>query len=59
MDLIKLVPDFWFLVWQKKEMVTVQVQTSQRTPLKTIVTTLVSALFRQYGSCFGLFDIAG
>jgi len=29
------------------------------TPLKTIGTTLVSAVFRQFGSCFGPFDIAG
>jgi hypothetical protein len=28
-------------------------------PLKTIRTTLVSAIFRQFGRCFGLFDIAG
>jgi hypothetical protein len=27
-------------------------------PLKTIRTTLVSAIFRKFGSCFGLFDIA-
>ena len=27
--------------------------------LKTIRTTLVSAIFRQFGNCFGLFDIAG
>jgi hypothetical protein len=29
------------------------------TPMKTIRTTLVSAIYRQIGSCFGLFDIAG
>jgi len=29
------------------------------TPLKTIRTTLVAAIFKQFGSCFGLFDIAG
>ena len=29
------------------------------TPLKTIRTTLVSAIFRKFGNCFGLFDIAG
>jgi hypothetical protein len=29
------------------------------TPMKTIKTMLVSAMFRQFGSCFGLFDIAG
>jgi len=28
-------------------------------PLKAIRTTLVSAIFRQFGSCFELFDIAG
>jgi len=33
--------------------------TSQMTPLKTIRTTLVSAIFRQFGRCFGLFVIAG
>ena len=36
-------------------METVYVQTSQRTPLKTIRTTIVTTLFRQYG----LFVIAG
>jgi len=29
------------------------------TPWKTIRMTLVSIIFRQFGSCFGLFDIAG
>jgi hypothetical protein len=29
------------------------------TPLKTIRTMLVSAIFRKFGSCFGVFDIAG
>jgi hypothetical protein len=29
------------------------------TPLKMIRTTLVPAIFGQFGSCFGLFDIAG
>jgi len=29
------------------------------TPLKTIRTTLVLAIFKQGGACFGLFDIAG
>jgi hypothetical protein len=28
------------------------------TSLKTIRTTLVSIIFRQYGRCFGIFDIA-
>jgi hypothetical protein len=27
--------------------------------MKTIRTTIVSAIYRQIGSCFGLFDIAG
>jgi hypothetical protein len=40
-------------------MVTVYVLTSQMTQWKTIRTTLVSAIFRQFGSIFGLFDIAG
>jgi hypothetical protein len=26
---------------------------------KTFKTTLLSAIFRQFGNCFGLFDIAG
>jgi hypothetical protein len=52
MDLIKL---FWYLIHVElqKEMVTVQVLT----PLKTIRMTFVSAHFRQFGSCFELFDI--
>jgi hypothetical protein len=29
------------------------------TPLKTIIKTLVSAIFKEFASCFGLFDIAG
>jgi hypothetical protein len=29
------------------------------TQLKTIITTRVSAIFRQFGTCFGFFDIAG
>jgi hypothetical protein len=28
-------------------------------PLKTFRMTLVLAIFRQFGNCFGLFDIAG
>jgi len=32
---------------------------SQMMPLKTIRKMLVSAIFRQFGSCFGLYDIAG
>ena len=56
MDLIKL---FWYLIYMyvelRKKVVTVYVQTSQRTPLKTIRTTNVTTLFRQYG----LFVIAG
>jgi hypothetical protein len=34
-------------------------QTSQRAHLKTIIMMLVSAIFRQFGNCFGPFDIAG
>jgi hypothetical protein len=58
MDIIK---HFWYLVHveRQKEMVTVYTLTSQMTPMKTIRTTLVSAIYRQIGSCFGLFDIAG
>jgi hypothetical protein len=33
--------------------------TSQMTPMKTIRMTLASAIFRQFGICFGPFDIAG
>ena len=40
-------------------MVTVYALTSEMTPMETIRTTLVSAIYRQIGSCFGLFDIAG
>ena len=40
-------------------MVTVYALTSQMTPMETIRTTLVSAIYRQIGSYFGLFDIAG
>ena len=56
MDLIKL---FWYLIHVElqKEMVTVQMLTLQMTPLKTIRMTFVSAHFRQFGSCFELFDI--
>jgi hypothetical protein len=56
MDLIKL---FWYLIHVElqKEMVTVQVLTPRTTPLKTIRMTFVSAHFRQFGSCFELFDI--
>jgi len=32
---------------------------SHVTPMKTIGMMLVSAIFRQFGSCYGLFDIAG
>jgi len=57
MDIIK---HFWYLIHveRQKEMVTVYALTSQMTPMKTIRTTLVSAIYRQIGSCFGLFDIA-
>jgi hypothetical protein len=58
MDLIK---HFWYLVHveRQKETVKVSARVSQRTPLKTIRKTLVSAHFRQFGTCFELFDIAG
>ena len=58
MDIIK---HFWYLIHVKrqKEMVTIYTLTSQLTPMKTIRTTIVSAIYRQIGSCFGLFDIAG
>jgi hypothetical protein len=46
-------------VEQQEETVTVQALTSQMTQLKTIRTTLVSVIFRQFGRCFGLFNIAG
>ena len=36
-------------------MVTVKVWTSQKTPLTTIRTTIVSGLFRWFDSCSGLF----
>ena len=51
MDLKK---DFWYLILveQQKETITVQVLTSRMTPLKTIRKTLVSAIFRQFVSCF-------
>jgi hypothetical protein len=39
-------------------MVTAYALTSQMTPMKTIKTTLVSAIYRKIGSCFGFFDIA-
>jgi hypothetical protein len=32
---------------------------SQMTPMKTIRMTLASAIFRHFGNCFELFDIAG
>jgi hypothetical protein len=56
-----LIKHFWYLIHveRQKKMVTVQVLTSQKTPMKIIRKTLVSAIFRQIGSCFGLFDIAG
>jgi hypothetical protein len=56
-----LIKHFWYLIHveRQKKMVTVQVLTSQKTPMKIIRKTLVSAIFRQFGSCFGLFDIAG
>jgi hypothetical protein len=58
MDIIK---HFWYLIHveRHKEMVTAYALTSQMTPMETIRTTLVSAIYRQIGSYFGLFDIAG
>jgi hypothetical protein len=58
MDLIN---HFWYLIHEErqKETVTVQARMSQMTPLKTIRTTLASAIFRQFSTCFGLSDIAG
>jgi len=52
---------FWYPIHVKrqKETVAVQALTPQMRPMKTIRSTLVSAIFRQFGSCFGLFDIAG
>ena len=47
MDLIK---HFWYLV---------HVERQNETELKTVRTTLDSAIFRQFGICFGLCDIAG
>jgi len=35
------------------------VLTSQKTQLQMIRMTLVLVIFTQFGSCFGLFDIAG
>jgi hypothetical protein len=46
-------------VERQKEMVITYALTSQRTPLNIIISTLVSAIFRQFDTCFGLFDIAG
>ena len=37
----------------------ISVDFAEGTPLKTIRKTLVSAIFTQFGSRFGLFDIAG
>jgi hypothetical protein len=53
MDLI-LIKHFWypFHVERQKETITVQAVTSQMMPLKTIRTTLVTAIFRQFDSCF-------
>ena len=52
---------FWNLIHveRHKEMVTVYALTSQMTPMKTIRTTLVSAINKQICSYFGFFDIAG
>jgi hypothetical protein len=46
-------------VERKKETVTVSALMLQMATLKAIGKTLVSAIFRQFGCCFGLFDIAG
>jgi hypothetical protein len=43
-------------VERQKETLIVYALTSQMTQLKTIRTTLVSAIVRQFGGCFGLFD---
>jgi hypothetical protein len=58
MDLIK---HFWYLIHveRQKETITIQVMTSQMMPMHTIRTTFVSAIFRKFGTYFGLFDIAG
>ena len=40
-------------------MVAVYALTSQMTPMKTIRTMLVSAIYRQIGSYLGLYDITG
>jgi hypothetical protein len=55
MDLIK---HFWYLIHveQQEETVTVLLPMSQMTPLKMIRTTLVSAIFRQFGSCSWTFS---
>ena len=43
-------------VERRKETLIVYALTSQMTQLKTIRTTLVSAILTQFGGCFGLFD---
>jgi hypothetical protein len=43
----------------RKRRVTEYALTSQMKKLKTIKTTHVSAVYGQFVSCFGLFDIAG
>jgi hypothetical protein len=52
---------FWYLIHveRQKEMVAVYALTSQMTPMKTIRTMLVSAIYRQIGSYLGLYDITG
>ena len=56
-----LIKHFWYLILveRQKETVTVYVLTSKMTQLKTTRTMLISVIFRQFDSCFGLFDIAG
>jgi hypothetical protein len=58
MDIIKLL---WHLVLAERqnEMVTLLVLTSQLVPIKRLELTPVSVICRQFGSYFGLFDIAG
>jgi hypothetical protein len=55
-----LIKHCWYLinVERHKEKVAVSVLTPL-TPLKTIRTTLVSVIFRQFSRSFGHFDIAG
>ena len=58
---MNIIKHFWYLmhVERQKETVTVEALKSQMMPLKMIRTKLVSIIFRPFGRCFGLFDIAG